>query len=49
MIKTDIEEVNKTVNVAEAAALGGFIPVSNQRGVNTTPPPKPTSPPKNPA
>ncbi|CAD8126250.1 unnamed protein product [Paramecium sonneborni] len=49
IINTEIEDVNKTVKVAEAAALGGLIPVSNQSGVNTTPPPNPTRPPKKPA
>lgn len=47
--KNEIEDVKSTVNVAEAAALAGFIPVSNHNGVKTTPPPKPTKPPKNPA
>lgn len=49
MINTEIEEVKSTLKVAEAVALGGFIPVSNHNGVSTTPPPSPTNPPKNPA
>ena len=48
-MKTDIEEVKNTLKVAEAAALLGLIPVSNQSGVKMIPPPKPTNPPRNPA
>jgi hypothetical protein len=48
-VNTDIEEVKNTLKVAEAAALRGLIPVSNQSGVKITPPPNPTKPPRNPA
>jgi hypothetical protein len=47
--KTAMNEVKNTQKVAEAVALWLGMPIDNQRGVNTTPPPRPTKPPKNPA
>lgn len=48
-MNTAIVAVNSTLNVADAVALADAIPISNHRGVKTTPPPNPTNPPKNPA
>lgn len=49
MMNTEIDAENITQKMDVAAALEDIIPISNHIGVNITPPPKPTSPPINPA
>lgn len=49
MLNIEVNDVNKTVKDAEEVALLEAIPISSHKGVSTTPPPNPTSPPRNPA